>query len=64
MTNLKIYTGNIVTWNPPKEEDPFDVVISIEMLEHMKNYEKLFEKLNGWLAPKGKFFTHIFTHNE
>eukprot|EP01048_Picozoa_sp_COSAG05_P003702 COSAG05_NODE_177_length_14916_cov_8.104002_17_plen_152_part_00 len=28
--NLKIYTGNIVEWNPPKEEEQFDVVISIE----------------------------------
>ena len=32
------------------------------MLEHMKNYEKLFEKLSSWLAPGGMFFTHIFTH--
>ena len=28
--NLKIYTGNIVEWSPPEEEEPFDVVISIE----------------------------------
>jgi len=60
--NLKIYTGNIVEWSPPEEEEPFDVVISIEMLEHMKNYEKLFKKVASWIKPGGVFFTHIFTH--
>ena len=50
LTNLKIYTGNIVEWELPEGEEQFDRVISIEMLEHMKNYEKLF----------GTFFVSIF----
>lgn len=40
----------------------FDRVISIEMLEHMKNYQKLLAKVSSWLRPGGKLFVHIFTH--
>jgi cyclopropane fatty-acyl-phospholipid synthase-like methyltransferase len=53
-----------VEWQLPEGEEPFDRVISIEMLEHMKNYEKLFAKLSTWIKPGGLFFTHIFTHKE
>merc|ERR1740130_95097 len=64
LTNLKIYTGNIVEWDMLKdtEEAQVDRVISIEMLEHMKNYEILFDKVATWLKPDGKMFVHIFTH--
>lgn len=31
-----------------------DRVISIEMFEHMKNYELLLEKVSNWLKPEGK----------
>eukprot|EP01051_Picozoa_sp_SAG22_P010112 SAG22_NODE_889_length_6648_cov_6.695984_4_plen_313_part_00 len=64
LTNLRIYTGNIVEWDAKNEDDykPFDRVISIEMLEHMKNYEMLFGKVATWLKDDGKMFVHIFTH--
>eukprot|EP00584_Thalassiosira_punctigera_P023481 CAMPEP_0172573348 /NCGR_PEP_ID=MMETSP1067-20121228/136145_1 /TAXON_ID=265564 ORGANISM="Thalassiosira punctigera, Strain Tpunct2005C2" /NCGR_SAMPLE_ID=MMETSP1067 /ASSEMBLY_ACC=CAM_ASM_000444 /LENGTH=493 /DNA_ID=CAMNT_0013365951 /DNA_START=191 /DNA_END=1672 /DNA_ORIENTATION=- len=39
-----------------------DRVISIEMFEHMKNYDVLLSKVNGFLKPSGKLFVHIFTH--
>ena len=33
------------------------------MFEHMKNYEKLFEKVSKWLKPKsGLLFIHVFCH--
>jgi cyclopropane-fatty-acyl-phospholipid synthase len=34
------------------------------MFEHMKNYEKLMEKVSNWLSPGGKIFIHIFTHKK
>ena len=40
----------------------FDRIISVEMFEHMKNYEALLRKISGWLNPAGKLFLHIFTH--
>jgi len=40
----------------------FDRVVSIEMFEHMRNYELLLNRISGWLKPGGKLFIHIFTH--
>ncbi len=40
----------------------FDRVISVEMLEHMRNYGALFEKVASWLEPGGAFFAHVFSH--
>ncbi|MCF3651227.1 SAM-dependent methyltransferase [Synoicihabitans lomoniglobus] len=41
----------------------FDRVISIEMFEHMKNYQRLLSNVARWLRPGGKLFVHIFTHH-
>ena len=41
---------------------PFDRVVSVEMFEHMKNYQLLLAKIARWLVPGGKLFVHIFTH--
>ena len=43
---------------------PFDRVVSVEMFEHMKNYERLMANIARWLRPGGKLFVHIFTHKE
>jgi cyclopropane-fatty-acyl-phospholipid synthase len=40
----------------------FDRVLSIEMLEHMRNYGALFSKIASWLEPGGAFFAHVFSH--
>jgi cyclopropane-fatty-acyl-phospholipid synthase len=45
-------------------ERRFDRVISIEMFEHMRNWERLFERVAGWLRPDGLFFQHVFCHRE
>lgn len=42
----------------------FDRVLSIEMLEHARNYEVLFRKIAGWLEPGGKLFVHVFSHRD
>jgi len=41
----------------------FDRIISIEMFEHMKNYQILLQRISHWLKPHGKLFVHIFTHH-
>ncbi len=43
-------------------DDSFDRVVSIEMFEHMRNYERLLNRVAGWLKPGGKLFIHIFSH--
>jgi cyclopropane-fatty-acyl-phospholipid synthase len=40
----------------------FDRCVSVEMFEHVRNYEVLLAKIAGWLAPGGKLFVHIFAH--
>jgi cyclopropane-fatty-acyl-phospholipid synthase len=40
----------------------FDRVVSIEMFEHMRNYERLLRRIAGWLAPDGALFVHVFAH--
>ena len=40
----------------------FDRIVSVEMFEHMRNYDELFRRVSTWLSPEGRFFMHIFTH--
>lgn len=61
LKNLEIVTQDMNVFKTSKK---FDRIISVEMLEHMKNYEMLFEKLATFLKPNGKFFVHIFTHKD
>jgi cyclopropane-fatty-acyl-phospholipid synthase len=44
------------------EPDRFDRILSVEMLEHVRNYEELFGRIASWLTPKGRFFCHVFSH--
>ena len=44
------------------DEGSFDRVISIELFEHMKNYQLLMAKVSRALRPGGKLFVHIFSH--
>ena len=44
------------------EHSKYDRVISIELFEHMKNYELLMAKISRALVPGGKLFVHIFAH--
>lgn len=65
LKNITVYTGDINEWTMPKQHlGTFDRVISIEMFEHMKNYQLLLGKVSTWLQPGGKLFVHIFTHKQ
>lgn len=41
----------------------FDRVVSVEMFEHMRNYQTLLARVAGWMAPDATLFVHIFTHH-
>ena len=41
----------------------FDRVVSVEMFEHMRNYETLLGRIASWMAPGATLFVHIFTHH-
>jgi cyclopropane-fatty-acyl-phospholipid synthase len=58
--NLRIITSDMNTFDI--ESGRFDRVVSIEMFEHMKNYQALMAGVARWLKPGGLLFVHIFTH--
>ncbi len=62
LTNLEIKTVNMITYEG-EGDSIFDRVVSVEMFEHMKNYERLLANVARWLRPGGKLFIHIFTHH-
>lgn len=65
LSNVHVYTGDIASFHlPPEHTSSADRVISIEMFEHMKNYDLLMAKVASWLKPSGKLFIHIFTHKD
>ena len=45
-------------------DQTFDRVISVEMFEHMRNYQNLLKNVSSWLNEQGKLFVHIFAHRE
>lgn len=54
---MRVITGDIDTFDLEKADmGAFDRVMSIEMFEHMKNFQLLIRKISGWLAPGGKLF--------
>lgn len=59
ITNLKAIKADI---NNFQTKAAFDRILSIEMFEHMRNYQKLFKKLSSFLKKEGKLFVHIFSH--
>lgn len=42
----------------------YDRCVSVEMFEHMRNYQDLIARIGQWLRPGGKLFVHIFAHRE
>ena len=59
LNNLCVITSDM---NEFKPEGRFDRIVSVEMFEHMRNYQLLFARIHHWLVPRGKFFMHIFCH--
>ncbi|TLD68304.1 class I SAM-dependent methyltransferase [Phragmitibacter flavus] len=63
LKNLTIRTANMVHYEG-EGAGVFDRVVSVEMFEHMKNYQELLHRVSTWLKPGGKLFVHIFTHRD
>jgi cyclopropane-fatty-acyl-phospholipid synthase len=61
--NLEVITCDVNVLAFP-EGRKFDRVVSVEMFEHMRNYETLLARVASWMAPGATLFVHIFTHRE
>ncbi|HXR19379.1 MAG TPA: cyclopropane-fatty-acyl-phospholipid synthase family protein [Steroidobacteraceae bacterium] len=61
LRNLRILTCDMNRFDIAER---FERVVSVEMFEHMKNYQRLMANISRWLEPGGLLFVHIFTHRE
>jgi cyclopropane-fatty-acyl-phospholipid synthase len=61
LKNLDVITCDVNQLSFPAGSR-FDRVISVEMFEHMRNYERLMRNIAAWLKPAGTLFVHIFSH--
>jgi cyclopropane-fatty-acyl-phospholipid synthase len=61
LKNLEVITCDVNQLSFPTTTR-FDRVVSVEMFEHMRNYESLMRKISGWLKSTGTLFVHIFVH--
>ncbi len=58
-SNLTIVTADVNDFAP---DGRFDRVMSIEMFEHMRNWQELLRRVSSWLQDDGKLFVHVFSH--
>jgi cyclopropane-fatty-acyl-phospholipid synthase len=59
LSNVRVLTADV---NRLRLDARFDRILSVEMLEHMRNYEELLARIASWLEPDGRFFCHVFWH--
>ena len=57
--NLRVVTADM---NDFAADGLFDRIVSVEMWEHMSNWEALLERVRGWIAADGRLFLHVFSH--
>lgn len=61
LDNIEVLTCDV---NQLTFDKQFDRIVSVEMFEHMRNYDSLLSKVAGWLTMNGKLFVHIFCHKQ
>lgn len=59
LKNVEIITADM---NELQLDRQFDRVVSIEMFEHMRNWETLLSRVSGWLKSDGRLFVHVFSN--
>jgi len=68
LKNLRVVTADINDFQPNQAKldgvATFDRVVSVEMFEHLRNYQELLARVASWLRPDGKAFVHIFCHRQ
>jgi cyclopropane-fatty-acyl-phospholipid synthase len=63
LDNLEVITCDVNVLAFP-DDTRFDRVVSVEMFEHMRNYDALLARIAAWMAPAATLFVHIFTHRQ
>ncbi|MDX9799790.1 MAG: cyclopropane-fatty-acyl-phospholipid synthase family protein [Spirochaetia bacterium] len=67
LDNINVITADMNSFEAQDKTDKsdhpekYDRIISIEMFEHMRNWDELFARISRWLKEDGRFFMHVFT---
>ncbi|MBB5751521.1 SAM-dependent methyltransferase [Prosthecomicrobium pneumaticum] len=59
LSNVTVVTADMNGFAP---SGLFDRVVSVEMFEHMSNWRALLALVRSWIAPDGRLFLHVFSH--
>ena len=57
--NVEVMTADVNDFEPDRR---FDRIVSVEMFEHLRNWDLLLERIGNWLEPGGRLFVHVFSH--
>jgi cyclopropane-fatty-acyl-phospholipid synthase len=60
LKNIQIITADMNRFEAP---GLYNRVVSVEMFEHMRNYELLLARIASWMKKEAFLFVHIFTHH-
>jgi cyclopropane-fatty-acyl-phospholipid synthase len=64
--NVRVITADVGTLGVADAVPPgfgsFDRIVTVEMLEHVRNHRELGRRLARWLRPGGELFVHVFAH--
>lgn len=61
LANVDVRVANVAELSL---DEKFDRVVSVEMFEHMRNWQELLQRIATWLTADGKCFLHTFCHRE
>jgi len=61
LDNIQVITADM---NAFDTEQRFDRILSIEMFEHMRNYEILLDRVASCMKSEAMLFIHVFCHRE
>jgi cyclopropane-fatty-acyl-phospholipid synthase len=59
LANVEVTVADVNVFDTSER---FDLVMSVEMFEHVRNHERLLGRIAGWLEPGGTLFVHCFCH--
>ncbi|MDZ4772427.1 MAG: cyclopropane-fatty-acyl-phospholipid synthase family protein [Planctomycetota bacterium] len=59
IANVTVITRDMNTFDAGAR---FDRIVSVEMFEHMRNWELLLGRVATWLRSDGRLFLHVFAH--
>jgi cyclopropane-fatty-acyl-phospholipid synthase len=61
LSNIEVVTDSVNDYTTTHQ---FDRIVSVEMLEHVRNHRALFERAAQWLRSDGAMFIHVFAHRD